>query len=93
MERLERDFPLIKFVLVENPKNQAPVHGSNDNEQLHVNAQGQKYYTREVACLEDCAICQDQMVTARKLPCGHFFHQFCMIQLIQNGCKNCPMCR
>lgn len=75
MERLERDFPLIKFVLVENPRNyQAPSHGSDANEQLQVNAQGQKYYIREVSQLEDCAICQDQMVTARKLPCGHFFH-------------------
>ena len=80
MERLERDFPLIKFVIKENPKNQAPLRGANDpNEQPEVNAQGEKFYTREVTQLEDCAICQDVMVTARKLPCGHFFHQFCTI--------------
>lgn len=79
MERLERDFPLIKFVIKENPKNQGPLHNEDANEQLQVDAQGQKFYTREVCQLEDCAICQDQMVTARKLPCGHFFHQFCTI--------------
>ena len=27
-----------------------------------------------VQSLEDCAICKEQMVTARKLQCGHVFH-------------------
>ena len=26
-----------------------------------------------------CAICQEYMVSARKLSCGHYFHQFCTI--------------
>ena len=47
----------------------------------------------DVPQFEDCAICQDQMVSARKLQCGHMFHQLCIIQLIQTGSKNCPMCR
>lgn len=24
---------------------------------------------------DDCAICWDSMLTARKLPCGHLFHK------------------
>lgn len=33
-------------------------------------------------------------MSARQIPtCGHYFHQHCTIQLIQNGCKNCPICR
>jgi hypothetical protein len=33
------------------------------------------------------------MTTARKLPCNHCFHQFCIMQLIESGSKNCPICR
>jgi len=33
------------------------------------------------------------MITSRRLPCAHSFHQFCIIQLIQSGSRNCPMCR
>ena len=58
MERLERDFPLIKFVIKENPKHQGPLH-HHGNETMEVNAQGQNFQTREVSQLEDCAICQD----------------------------------
>lgn len=25
---------------------------------------------------DDCAICWDTMLTARKLPCGHLFHKY-----------------
>lgn len=32
------------------------------------------FEVRRVSTHEDCAICQDQMITARKLPCGHIFH-------------------
>jgi len=35
----------------------------------------------------------EKMVTGRKLPCDHIFHQFCIIKLIQSGNKKCPMCR
>lgn len=60
MERLERDFPLIKFVIKENPKHQGPLHrASHNNESFEVNSQGQNFQTREVSQLEDCAICQD----------------------------------
>ena len=58
MERLERDFPLIKFVIKENPKHQGPLHLDN-NEEMEVDAQGRRFQTREVSQLEDCAICQD----------------------------------
>jgi hypothetical protein len=27
---------------------------------------------------ENCAICWDKMETARRLPCGHFFHNSCL---------------
>lgn len=42
---------------------------------------------------EECAICKEQMLQARKLPCNHCFHQFCIMQLIENGSKLCPICR
>ena len=42
---------------------------------------------------EDCAICKEGMLKARKLPCGHAFHWFCIVQLIESGSKNCPICR
>jgi hypothetical protein len=80
MNNLEKDFPLIKYVI----SNQAQDYDQDENTSvIHKN----------VPQLEDCAICQEQMVTARKLSCGHNFHQFCIIQLIQSGSKNCPMCR
>jgi autocrine motility factor receptor len=42
---------------------------------------------------EECAICKESMVKARKLPCAHAFHWFCIVQLIESGSKNCPICR
>ena len=42
---------------------------------------------------EDCAICKEGMLKARKLPCGHAFHWFCIVQLLESGSKNCPICR
>lgn len=42
---------------------------------------------------EECAICKENMKKARKLPCGHAFHWFCIVQLIESGSKNCPICR
>lgn len=42
---------------------------------------------------EECAICKEQMQQARKLPCNHCFHKFCIMQLIESGSKNCPICR
>ena len=43
--------------------------------------------------VEECAICKEQMTKARKLPCAHAFHWFCIVQLIESGSKNCPICR
>jgi hypothetical protein len=42
---------------------------------------------------EECAICKENMQKARKLPCAHAFHWFCIVQLIESGSKNCPICR
>ena len=42
---------------------------------------------------EECAICKEGMSQARRLPCGHSFHWFCIVQLIESGSKNCPICR
>lgn len=30
---------------------------------------------------DDCAICWDKMESARKLPCGHFFHKYVVMVL------------
>jgi len=41
---------------------------------------------------DNCAICWDSMNTARKLPCGHVFHQSCLCSWLQQD-PSCPTCR
>ncbi|GFW28107.1 e3 ubiquitin-protein ligase AMFR [Trichonephila clavipes] len=41
---------------------------------------------------DDCAICWDRMESARKLPCGHFFHTSCLHSWLEQV-TNCPTCR
>nr|XP_002127598.1 E3 ubiquitin-protein ligase AMFR isoform X2 [Ciona intestinalis] len=47
----------------------------------------------EIEAQEDqCAICWEQMETARKLPCGHFFHSPCLRSWLEQD-TTCPTCR
>jgi len=39
-----------------------------------------------------CIICRDDMTSAKKLPCGHFFHYHCLSTWLENHDK-CPYCR
>lgn len=41
---------------------------------------------------DDCAICWDSMASARKLPCGHLFHNSCLRSWLEND-TSCPTCR
>lgn len=41
---------------------------------------------------DDCAICWDHMNSARKLPCGHFFHTTCLRSWLEQD-TSCPTCR
>ncbi|XP_056134456.1 E3 ubiquitin-protein ligase AMFR-like [Lampris incognitus] len=41
---------------------------------------------------DDCAICWDTMITARKLPCGHLFHNSCLRSWLEQD-TSCPTCR
>ncbi|CAG2100739.1 unnamed protein product [Medioppia subpectinata] len=41
---------------------------------------------------DDCAICWDRMETARKLPCGHLFHNSCLRSWLEQD-TSCPTCR
>lgn len=41
---------------------------------------------------DDCAICWDEMKTARKLPCGHLFHHSCLRSWLEQD-TSCPTCR
>lgn len=41
---------------------------------------------------DDCAICWDEMRTARKLPCGHLFHHSCLRSWLEQD-TSCPTCR
>jgi len=41
---------------------------------------------------DDCAICWDKMETARKLPCGHLFHNSCLRSWLEQD-TSCPTCR
>jgi hypothetical protein len=50
-------------------------------------------FSFEVGKEEDCGICMEKMKTARKLRCGHCFHQFCLMQMILNKKTSCPICR
>uniref|UniRef100_A0A3P8XI32 E3 ubiquitin-protein ligase AMFR n=1 Tax=Esox lucius TaxID=8010 RepID=A0A3P8XI32_ESOLU len=45
-----------------------------------------------VANNDDCAICWDSMQTARKLPCGHLFHNSCLRSWLEQD-TSCPTCR
>jgi len=42
---------------------------------------------------EECPICLNYLHKARELPCNHKFHLICLLQLIKNGDKKCPVCR
>lgn len=42
---------------------------------------------------EECPICLNYLRRARELPCHHKFHLICLLQLIKNGDKKCPICR
>ncbi|XP_017877816.1 E3 ubiquitin-protein ligase AMFR-like [Ceratina calcarata] len=39
-----------------------------------------------------CAICWEKMETARKLPCGHLFHNSCLQSWLEQD-TSCPTCR
>uniref|UniRef100_A0A8C4Q336 E3 ubiquitin-protein ligase AMFR n=1 Tax=Eptatretus burgeri TaxID=7764 RepID=A0A8C4Q336_EPTBU len=41
---------------------------------------------------DDCAICWDSMQVARKLPCGHLFHNACLRSWLEQD-TSCPSCR
>lgn len=42
---------------------------------------------------DDCIICTEKLLCARRLACGHSFHFICLTQWIENGNKFCPLCR
>ncbi|XP_040065060.1 LOW QUALITY PROTEIN: E3 ubiquitin-protein ligase AMFR [Ixodes scapularis] len=41
---------------------------------------------------DDCAICWTHMESARKLPCGHLFHNSCLRSWLEQD-TSCPTCR
>lgn len=41
---------------------------------------------------DNCAICWEKMESARKLPCGHFFHNSCLQSWLEQD-TSCPTCR
>ncbi|XP_038077214.1 E3 ubiquitin-protein ligase AMFR-like [Patiria miniata] len=41
---------------------------------------------------DDCAICWEEMKSARKLPCNHFFHNTCLRSWLEHE-TSCPTCR
>lgn len=41
---------------------------------------------------DNCAICWEKMETARKLPCGHLFHNSCLQSWLEQD-TSCPTCR
>ncbi|KAL3860029.1 hypothetical protein ACJMK2_010202 [Sinanodonta woodiana] len=41
---------------------------------------------------DDCAICWEKMESARRLPCGHLFHNSCLRSWLEQD-TSCPTCR
>ncbi|ESO87844.1 hypothetical protein LOTGIDRAFT_166144 [Lottia gigantea] len=41
---------------------------------------------------DNCAICWEKMDAARKLPCGHLFHNACLRSSLEQDTA-CPTCR
>ncbi|XP_043463137.1 E3 ubiquitin-protein ligase AMFR-like isoform X1 [Leptopilina heterotoma] len=41
---------------------------------------------------DNCAVCWEKMETARKLPCGHLFHNSCLQSWLEQD-TSCPTCR
>lgn len=41
---------------------------------------------------DNCAICWEKMLTARKLPCAHLFHESCLQSWLEQD-QSCPTCR
>lgn len=39
-----------------------------------------------------CIICREEMTTAKKLPCGHIFHEHCLKSWLERQ-NTCPTCR
>uniref|UniRef100_A0A915PX86 CUE domain-containing protein n=1 Tax=Setaria digitata TaxID=48799 RepID=A0A915PX86_9BILA len=59
----------------------------------HIDAHYQKATQSELCNLKDwCAICWEQMDSARKLPCTHFFHEWCLRSWLEQD-NSCPTCR
>eukprot|EP00211_Chloroparvula_japonica_P005888 CAMPEP_0119121854 /NCGR_PEP_ID=MMETSP1310-20130426/2287_1 /TAXON_ID=464262 /ORGANISM="Genus nov. species nov., Strain RCC2339" /LENGTH=345 /DNA_ID=CAMNT_0007111435 /DNA_START=467 /DNA_END=1504 /DNA_ORIENTATION=+ len=56
----------------------------------------EKYKTVKGEDLTDnndvCAICRDAMEEAKLLPCGHLFHEACLLPWLKHH-HNCPTCR
>lgn len=47
----------------------------------------------ELESMEDwCAICWESMQSARRLPCNHFFHEWCLRGWLEQD-SSCPTCR
>jgi hypothetical protein len=41
-----------------------------------------------------CSICLDSYgETAARLPCGHFYHEHCIMTWVSSGQGSCPICR
>eukprot|EP00111_Clytia_hemisphaerica_P020578 TCONS_00060600-protein len=58
-----------------------------------VNARIPMANEEELSEIEDhCAICWEGLETARKLPCGHFFHHNCLCSWLEQDIS-CPTCR
>ncbi|XP_044744606.1 E3 ubiquitin-protein ligase AMFR-like isoform X2 [Coccinella septempunctata] len=41
---------------------------------------------------DNCAVCWEKMESARKLPCGHLFHNTCLLSWLEQD-TTCPTCR
>ncbi|VDD85774.1 unnamed protein product [Enterobius vermicularis] len=59
----------------------------------HINSNYPLATKEELETIEDfCAICREQMQNARKLPCSHYFHEWCLRSWLEQD-SSCPTCR
>ncbi|CDW87415.1 low quality protein: e3 ubiquitin-protein ligase amfr-like [Stylonychia lemnae] len=86
LKNLNQDYPIVYF----GPNAQQQNRRLSDVDAVEPGNNQNHQHSEEI---EECAICKEQMNVGRKLSCNHSFHWFCIIQLIESGSKNCPICR
>ncbi|MFH4983039.1 hypothetical protein AB6A40_009748 [Gnathostoma spinigerum] len=58
----------------------------------HISTNYREATESELSAEASCAICWEQMSSARVLPCNHYFHEWCLRGWLEQD-SSCPTCR